>query len=59
MVMLVFDNNDCELFPRTYSIKSYRRRRTISLSKIIKYTAYAAIFIFFLGITLLYVTNLI
>lgn len=36
-------NNDYDLIPRTYSIKSYRRKESSTLKKVVKYSVYILI----------------
>lgn len=54
----MFRNKD-ELLPRTYSIKSYRRRRTISLSKTVKLLAFIGATVLLLSLVVMSAFHLI
>ncbi len=45
--------HDYELMPRTYSIKSYTRRRTSGLKKFFKYSFYVLVIVSVLSISAL------
>lgn len=54
----MFRNKD-DLLPRTYSIKSYRRRRTISLSRTVKLLAYLAVSVLLISLAVMSALHLI
>jgi hypothetical protein len=50
---------DNDLIPRTYSIKSYRRRKTISFGAAAKYFAIFAVVVLLIGFGILMAYHLI
>jgi hypothetical protein len=45
--------DDYKLIPRTYSIKSYKRRRSTKLKRAFKVTFYTAILLAIIGVSIL------
>lgn len=46
-------NKDCKLLPRTYSVKSYKRREASGIRKTFKFLMYVMIFAVILGFSFL------
>lgn len=54
----MFKNNG-DFIPRTYSVKSFRRRKSINLKKVLIYFTFSVFLIAALGITFLSIAHLI
>jgi hypothetical protein len=52
-------NNDAELIPRTYSIKSYRKRNSLTFKKFFKYMIYILFLVVIAGIAVLSLNHMI
>lgn len=51
--------NDDDLIPRTYSIKGYKKRKTIGFKRVLLYLSLFIVFLFAMGIVVLTAANLI
>jgi uncharacterized membrane protein YfcA len=57
-VLSMFGGNS-DLIPKTFSVKSYRRRKTFNFKKFLIYLTFSIIIIAALGVTLLSISHLI
>lgn len=55
----MFNRKYCEFAPRTYSIKSFKKRKSIGIKGILKGFVYFAAVVFIAGISLLTANGLI
>lgn len=51
--------NSSDFIPRTYSVKSFRRRKSIGLKRVLTYFIYFILILILLGIAFLSVNHLI